>query len=69
MRDRQVLIADEDAVRAAAQMQAEEVARRVAASPACPGGQSRGAGQAGQDGADPVHEGMALLEAMGAGRL
>ena len=49
MHDRQVLTADEDAVRAEAQAQAEAVARRVAA--------------------DPVHKGMALLEAMKAGQL
>lgn len=49
MHDRQVLTADEDAVRAGAQAQAEAVARRVAA--------------------DPVHKGMALLEAMKAGQL
>jgi 5-methylthioadenosine/S-adenosylhomocysteine deaminase len=49
VRDREVLVADEAAVRAEAQVQAEEVARRVAA--------------------DPVHTGMALLEAMKAGRL
>ena len=49
MRDRVVLTADEGAIRAEAQTQAEEVARRVAA--------------------DPVHEGMALLEAMKADQL
>jgi len=49
MHNRQVLTADEDAVRAEAQAQAEAVARRVAA--------------------DPVHKGMALLEAMKAGQL
>ena len=49
VRDRQVLTADEAAIRAEAQEQAEELARRVAA--------------------DPVHEDMALLAAMGAGQL
>jgi 5-methylthioadenosine/S-adenosylhomocysteine deaminase len=49
VRDGVVLTADEDAVRAEAQVQAEELARHVAA--------------------DPVHTGMALLEAMEAGRL
>ena len=49
VRDRRVLTADEAAVRAEAQAQAEAVARRVAA--------------------DPVHESMALLEAMRANRL
>jgi 5-methylthioadenosine/S-adenosylhomocysteine deaminase len=49
VRDRVVLTADEAAIRAEAQVQAEAVARRVAA--------------------DPVHRGMALLEAMGAGQL
>ena len=49
MHDRQVLTADEGAVRAEAQAQAEAVARRVAA--------------------DPVHKGMALLEAMKVGQL
>jgi 5-methylthioadenosine/S-adenosylhomocysteine deaminase len=49
VRDGVVLTADEDAVRAEAQMQADALARRVAA--------------------DPVHKGMALLEAMGAGWL
>ena len=49
VRDGQVLTADEKAIRAEAQIQAEEVARRVVA--------------------DPVHEGMALLEAMRTGRL
>ena len=49
VRDGEVLVADEAAVRAEAQVQAEAVARRVAA--------------------DPVHEGMALLEAMEAGQL
>jgi len=33
VRDRVVLTADEDAIRAEARMQAEEVARRVAADP------------------------------------
>ena len=47
VRDRQVLTADEEAVRAEAQVQAEALARRVAS--------------------DPVHEGMALLEAMAHG--
>ena len=45
----EVLVTDETAVRAEAQVQAAEVARRVAA--------------------DPVHQEMALLEAMEAGRL
>ena len=45
----EVLIADEAAVREEAQVQAEEVARHVAA--------------------DPVHGGMALMEAMEAGQL
>jgi 5-methylthioadenosine/S-adenosylhomocysteine deaminase len=49
VRDRQVLTADEEAIRARAQDQAEALARRVAA--------------------DPVHQGMALLEAMEAGWL
>jgi 5-methylthioadenosine/S-adenosylhomocysteine deaminase len=49
VRDGEVLIADETAIRAEAQVQAEEVARRVAA--------------------DPVHQEMALLEAMEAGQL
>jgi len=49
VRDGVVLTADEDAVRAEAQVQAEAVARRVAA--------------------DPVHKGMALLDAMETGRL
>ena len=49
VRDGRVLVADEAAVREEAQVQAEEVARRVAA--------------------DPVHRGMALLEAMEAGQL
>jgi hypothetical protein len=49
VRDGVVLTADEEAVRAEAQAQAEAVARRVAA--------------------DPVHTGMALLEAMEAGWL
>ena len=44
----EVLVADEAAVRAEAQTQAEKVAQRVAA--------------------DPVHEEMALLEAMETGR-
>jgi len=44
-----VLTADEVGICAEAQIQAEAVARRVAA--------------------DPVHEGMALLEAMEAGQL
>ena len=57
-RDGEVLIADEAAVRADAQMQAREVARHVAAL-------SRPA----QDGADPVHREMALLEAMTQGQL
>ena len=49
VRDGEVLVADEAAVRAEAQVQAADVAQRVAA--------------------DPVHEGMALLEAMEAGWL
>ncbi len=49
MRDRQILTADEAAVRAEAQTQAEALAKKVAA--------------------DPVHEGMVLLEAMKAGQL
>ena len=49
MRDGVVITADEDAVRAEAQAQAEALAQRVAA--------------------DPVHEGMALLEAMEKGWL
>jgi 5-methylthioadenosine/S-adenosylhomocysteine deaminase len=49
MRDRQILTADEAAVRAEAQAQAGALAQRVAA--------------------DPIHEGMVLLEAMKAGRL
>jgi 5-methylthioadenosine/S-adenosylhomocysteine deaminase len=49
VRDGEVLTADEVAIRADAQRQAEAVAQRVAA--------------------DPVHKGMALLEAMRAGRL
>jgi len=49
VRDEEVLTTDEGAVRAEAQTQAEEVARRVAA--------------------DPVHKGMALLEAMETDRL
>ena len=49
VRDGEVLVADEAAIRAEAQVQAEEVARRVAA--------------------DPVHRGMALLEAMEKGSL
>jgi 5-methylthioadenosine/S-adenosylhomocysteine deaminase len=49
VRDGKVLTADEAAVRAEAQAQAQDVARRVAA--------------------DPVHKGMALLEAMQAGQL
>jgi 5-methylthioadenosine/S-adenosylhomocysteine deaminase len=49
VRDRQVLTADEEAVRAEAQVQAEMVAQQVAA--------------------DPIHKGMALLEAMEAGQL
>jgi 5-methylthioadenosine/S-adenosylhomocysteine deaminase len=49
VRDRVVLTADEGAVGAEAQVQAEAVAQRVAA--------------------DPVHRGMALLEAMEAGQL
>jgi hypothetical protein len=48
MREGEVLTADEDAIRAQAQAQAEELAARVAA--------------------DPVHQGMALLAAMAAGR-
>ena len=49
VRDGEVRTADETAIRAEAQTQAESVARRVAA--------------------DPAHRGMALLEAMEAGRL
>jgi 5-methylthioadenosine/S-adenosylhomocysteine deaminase len=49
VRDGVVLTADEEAIRAEAQVRAEAVARRVAA--------------------DPVHKGMALLEAMEAGWL
>jgi 5-methylthioadenosine/S-adenosylhomocysteine deaminase len=49
VRDGEVLTADEAAIRADAQMQAEAVARRVAAG--------------------PVHERMALLEAMKMDRL
>jgi 5-methylthioadenosine/S-adenosylhomocysteine deaminase len=49
VRDRVVLTADEDTVRAEAQAQAEALARRVVA--------------------DPVHKGMALLDAMEACRL
>jgi hypothetical protein len=49
VRDGEVLIADEAAVRAEAQVQAEEVAGRVAA--------------------DPVHNEVALLEAMEEGWL
>jgi 5-methylthioadenosine/S-adenosylhomocysteine deaminase len=49
VRDGQVLTADEAAVRAEAQVQAEAIARRVSA--------------------DPVHKGMALLEAMEKGQL
>ena len=49
VRDGEVLTADEAAIRAEAQIQAEAAARRVAA--------------------DPVHQGMALLEAMRAGQL
>ncbi len=49
LRDGLVLTADEEAVRAEAQAQAEPLAQRVAA--------------------DPVHKGMALLEAMGLGQL
>jgi 5-methylthioadenosine/S-adenosylhomocysteine deaminase len=49
VRDGEVLVADESAIRKEAQMQAQEVARRVAA--------------------DPVHEELALLEAMETGRL
>jgi len=49
VRDGQVLTADETAVRAEAQVQAEAVAQRVSA--------------------DPVHTGMALLEAMEKGQL
>jgi hypothetical protein len=45
----ELVLGRQAAVRAEAQVQAEEVARRVAA--------------------DPVHKEMALLEAMGAGRL
>jgi 5-methylthioadenosine/S-adenosylhomocysteine deaminase len=49
VRDGVVLTADEDAIRAEAQIQAEALAWRVAA--------------------DPVHKGMALLDAMETGRL
>jgi 5-methylthioadenosine/S-adenosylhomocysteine deaminase len=49
VRDGEVLTADEEAVRAGAQMLAEAVAQRVAA--------------------DPVHRGMALMEATEVGRL
>ena len=49
VREGDVLAADEDAIRAEAQVQAEAVAQRVAA--------------------DPVHKGMALLEAMRTDRL
>jgi 5-methylthioadenosine/S-adenosylhomocysteine deaminase len=49
IRDGEVMTADEGAIRAEAQMQAEAVARRVAA--------------------DPVHNGMALLDAMEAAQL
>jgi 5-methylthioadenosine/S-adenosylhomocysteine deaminase len=49
VRDGEVLVADEASIRAEAQVQAEEVARRVAA--------------------DPVHQEMALLEAMEKGWL
>ena len=49
VRDGEVFTTDEAAIRAEAQVQAETVARRVAA--------------------DPVHEGMALLEAMEVRRL
>jgi 5-methylthioadenosine/S-adenosylhomocysteine deaminase len=49
VRDAQVLTADEAAIRAEAQAQAEALAQRVAAN--------------------PVHKGMALLEAMKTGRL
>jgi hypothetical protein len=49
VRDGEVLVADEAAVQAEAQVQAQEIARRVVA--------------------DPVHKGMALLEAMRTDRL
>jgi hypothetical protein len=49
VREGKVLVADEAAIRAEAQVQAEEIARCVAA--------------------DPVHKGMALLEAIKAGQL
>jgi hypothetical protein len=49
VRDGEVLTADEDAIRAEAQIQAEAVAGRVAA--------------------DPVHQDMALLDAMRVGHL
>ena len=49
VRDGEATTADEGAIRAEAQAQAEAVARRVAA--------------------DPVHRGMALLEAMRTDRL
>jgi hypothetical protein len=49
VRDGVVLTADQAAIRAEAQAQAESLAQRVAA--------------------DPVHQGMALLEAMEVGQL